>query len=54
MDPEGSIISNQDPEVGTSTMVVVTLSDKMEGYVENIYTPLWGVLYKEEDNSLVP
>ena len=53
-DPEVEIISNQDPEGGKSTMVVVKWSDKVEGSVENIDAPLWGRLYKEEDNFLVP
>ena len=26
----------------------------MEGYGDNIYSPLYGGLYKEEDDSLVP
>ena len=29
---EGSIISNQAPEVGTSTMIVIKWSEKVEGY----------------------
>ena len=35
-------------------MVVVKWSDNVEGSVYNIYSPLCGRLYKEEDNSLVP
>ena len=38
--PEGEIISNQGPEGGTSTIVVVKWSDKVEGYGENIDSPL--------------
>ena len=49
----GAIISNQAPEAGTSTMVVVKWSDKVEGYGDNIYSPLCSGLYKEEDDSLV-
>ena len=45
--PEGEIISNQAPEVGTSTMVVVKWSDKVEGYGDYIYAPLCCGLYKE-------
>ena len=52
--PEVSIISNQSPERGPSTMVVVKQSDKVEGSGENIDAPLCRGLYKEEDNSLVP
>ena len=46
--PEGAIISNQSPEGGTSTMVVVKWSEKVEGYVDDIDSPLCGGLYKEE------
>ena len=53
-DPEGSRISNQAPEGETSTMVVVKLSDKVEGSGDYIYSPLCCVLYKEEEDSLVP
>ena len=35
-------------------MVVVKWSDKVEGCGDNIYSSLCGVLYKEEDDSLVP
>ena len=52
--PEGEIISNQAPEEGTSTMLVVTCSDNVEGSRDNIDTPLCGGLYKEEEHSLVP
>ena len=52
--PKGAIIRNQYPEGGTSTMLVVKCSDKVEGYGDNIYSPLCGGLYKEEGNSLVP
>ena len=52
--PEGAIISNQDPEGETSTMVIIKWSEKMEGSGDNIDSPLCGVLYKEEYNSLVP
>ena len=54
LDPEGAIISNQAPEGETSTMVVVKCTDKVEGFGYNIDSPLCGVLYKEEDNHLVP
>ena len=52
--PEGSIISNQAQQGGTSTMVVIKISDKVEGSRDNINPPLCGGLYKEEDDSLVP
>ena len=52
-DPEGARISNQAPEGGTSTMVVIKWSEKVEGSGDNIYSPLYGVLYQEEKNSLV-
>ena len=35
-------------------MVVIKWSDKVEGSGDNIYSPLCGVLYKEEGGSLVP
>ena len=34
-------------------MAVVKWSEKLEGYGDNIYSPLYGGLYKEENNSLV-
>ena len=46
--PEGARISNQAPEGETSTMVVVKWSEKVEGYVDDIDSPLCGGLYKEE------
>ena len=52
--PEGEIISNQAPEGGTSTMVVIKYSEKVEESGDNINSPLCGGLYKEEDDSLVP
>ena len=52
--PEGATISNQDPEGETSTMVVVKWSDKVEGSVGNIVSPMCGGLYKEEGDYLVP
>ena len=51
---KGGIISNQDPEEGTSTMVVIKWSEKMQGCGDNIYLPLCGGSYKEEDDYLVP
>ena len=45
--PEGEIISNQYPERGTSTVVVVKWSVQVEGSRDNIDSPLCGVLYKE-------
>ena len=51
--PEVAIISNQDPEGETSTMVVVKWSDKVEGSGYDIDSPLCVELYKEEDDSLV-
>ena len=35
-------------------MVVVKLSEKLEGYGDNIYSPLCVRLYKEEDECLFP
>ena len=35
-------------------MVFGKWSDKVEQFGENIYSPLCGVSYKEEDDSLVP
>ena len=52
--PEGSLISNQDPEGGTYNMVVVKFSERVEGSGDNIYSPLCIGLYKKEDDSLVP
>ena len=45
---------NQAPEGETYTMVVVKWSYKVEGYVDDIDSPLCGGLYKEEEDSLVP
>ena len=53
LDPEGAIISKQSPEGEDSTMVVVKWSEKMKGSGDNIYSPLYGGLQKEEDESLV-
>ena len=33
-------------------MVVIKWSYKVEGYGDNIYAPLCGGLYKEEENAL--
>ena len=52
--PEGARISNQATEGETSTMVVVKWSDKVEGSGDDIDSPLCVVLYKEEEDSLVP
>ena len=52
--PEGARISNQAPEGQTSTMLVFKWSDKVEGSGDDIDLPLCGVLYKEEEDSLVP
>ena len=46
-DLEGEIISNQAPEVGTSTMVIIKWLEKVEGSGDNIYSPLCSGLYKE-------
>ena len=35
-------------------MVVIKWSDKVEGSGNNIDSPLCGILYKEEEDSLVP
>ena len=40
--PDGEIIINQDPEGDISTMMVVILSYKVEGLVDNIDNPLCG------------
>ena len=53
MDPEVSIISNQAPEIAISTTLVVKWSEEVERSGDKIYASLWGVLYKEEDGSLV-
>ena len=52
--PEVVIIINQAPEGEASTAVVVKWSDKVEWYRDNIYAPLLGGLYKEEEDYLVP
>ena len=52
--PEGARISNQAPEGETSTMVVVKWSYKVEWSGDDIDSPLYGGLYKEEEDSLVP
>ena len=44
--PERALISNKVPEGETSTMVVVKWSVKLEGYGDNIDSPLYGGLYK--------
>ena len=51
--PYGKIISNISPEVETSTMVMIKCPENVEGYGDNIDSPLCGGLYKEEDDSLV-
>ena len=51
--PEGAIISNQAPEVPTSTMVFIEWSEKVEGSGYNINSPLCRGLYKENYYSLV-
>ena len=45
--PEGAIISNQDPEGETTTMVIIKRSEKVEGSGNHIYSPVCGGLYKE-------
>ena len=52
--PEDAIISNQDPEGETSTIVDVKWSEKVEGSGYSIYSRMCGGLYKEEEDSLVP
>ena len=52
--PEGAIMSNQDLEIETSTMVVVKWSDKVEGSGDHKESRLCGGLYKEKKYSLVP
>ena len=42
---EGAIIINQAPEGGTSTMVVIKWSEKVEGSGDNIDSPLCSGLY---------
>ena len=39
LSPEGAIITNKAPEGGTSTMLVVKWSDKVEGSGDNIDNP---------------
>ena len=50
--PEEARISNQAPEIETSTMVVVKWSDKVEGSGDDIDSPLCGGLYKEEKDII--
>ena len=52
--PEEVITSNQAPEGGTSTTVVIKWSEKVEGSGDKTNSPLYGGLYKKEDDSLVP
>ena len=52
--PEGTIMSNIAPQGETSTTVVIKCSENLEGSVDNIDSLLYGGLYKEEDDSLVP
>ena len=52
--PEGAMISNKAPEEEASKTVVIKWSDKIDGSGDNIYSPLCGGLYKEEEDSLVP
>ena len=52
--PEGAIISNIAPEEVTSITSIIKWSENVEGYGDNIDSPLCGGLYKEEDDSLVP
>ena len=52
-----SCLSSSEKKHGSSgfgiyTMVVIKWSENVEGYGDNIYSPLCGGLYKEEDNSL--
>ena len=53
-DPEGAIIIKQAPEGGTSTILFNKWSEKVEGYGDNMNSPLCGGLYKEEDDLLFP
>ena len=50
--PEGATIINQAPQGVSSTMVVIKCSEKVKGYGDNIYSPLCGGLYKEEEDYL--
>ena len=52
-DKEGAILSNKDPEVSISTMVVVKCSQKVEVLAEKIDDPLCGRVYKEKERYLV-
>ena len=54
LSPEGSIISNQDPEGGTYNMVVVKQTDAIKGPRVKVDGPLCGGLYKEDNGSIVP
>ena len=47
LDTQGEIMSNQYLEGGTSTMIVIKWSEKVEGYGDNIYSPLCDGIYKE-------
>ena len=53
-DPEGAMISNKAPEEEASKMVVIKWSDTVEGFGDNIDSPLCGGLYKEDKDYLVP
>ena len=50
---EGAIMRNQAPQGGPSTILVIKWSEKVEGFGDNIHSPLCSVLYKEEEDSLV-
>ena len=52
-DKEGAILSNKDPEVSISTMVVVKCPQKVEVLAEKIDDPLCGRVYKEKERYLV-
>ena len=52
--PEGAMTSNEAPEEEAYEIVVIKWSDKVQGYGDNIDSPLCSGLYKEEEDYLVP
>ena len=52
--PEGAIIINQALEGEMYTVVVIKLSDEINGPIVKVDGPLCGVLYKEDHGSIVP
>ena len=53
-DPEGAIISNQTPEEGKSTMVVIKWSDAIKGPIVTVDGQQCSGLYKEDHGYIIP